>query len=55
MLTDRSMSVCAVGFLCVCICVRARAHSQGGQGVKRVKGSGVHGGDLVVVQGQQSH
>lgn len=37
--------------VCVCVC----AHSQGGQGVQCVEGPGVHGGDLVVVQGQESH
>lgn len=29
-------------------------HSQCGQGVQRVEGSGVHGGDLVVVEGEET-
>lgn len=37
------------------ICGLCCLHSQCGQGVQRVEGSGVHGGNLVVIEWQQTH
>lgn len=37
-------------FLYACMCESYIFHSQCGQGVQCVEGSGVHGGDLVVVE-----
>ena len=49
-------------FLSVCVldvrmCTRVSecVYSQRGQGVQRVEGSWVHGGDLVVVERQETH
>lgn len=43
--------LCYVMILSVLECV----HSQRGQGVQRVKRSWVHGGDLVVIERQETH
>lgn len=54
MLTVFFLCVCV--FICICImCPRVCVRSQRGQGVQRVECSGVHGGDLVVVERQETH